>query len=137
MHDLCRDADGNAVKLSDFVGKPVVINFWATWCGYCTDELPLFDNLYKRYGRDVQFMMVNLTDGQRETVSKASQFVENNDYDFPVYFDTENNVGISYNVSAIPVTVFVDENGVVIRTIYGRISEELLTNSVIKMAGDD
>lgn len=131
------NAEGNAVSLSDFAGKPVVINFWATWCGPCKNELPWFDKLHTRYGDDVVFMMVNLTDGYRDTVDGVKKFVADNDYGFPVYFDTENSAGISYNVSSIPVTVFVDTDGTIIRTVTGMINETLLTNTVIKMAGDD
>lgn len=130
------DIDGNAVKLSDFIGKPVVINFWATWCGPCKTELPWFDQLHTRFGRDVEFLMVNLTDGQRDTKESVSGFVADNGYGFPVYYDTDSSAGISYNVSAIPVTVFIDANGEVTRTVTGVISEKLLTNMVIKMAGD-
>lgn len=62
------DADGNIVRLSDMFGKPVVINFWATWCPPCKRELPDFDRLCREYGDRVVFMMVNLTDGRRDTV---------------------------------------------------------------------
>lgn len=62
------DADGNTVRLSDMFGKPVVINFWATWCPPCKRELPDFDRLCREYGDRVVFMMVNLTDGRRDTV---------------------------------------------------------------------
>ena len=56
------DADGSEVSLSDFLGKPIVINFWATWCSPCKSELPTFDAAYATYGEDVQFIMLNLTD---------------------------------------------------------------------------
>lgn len=62
------DADGNIVRLSDMFGKPVVINFWATWCPPCKRELPDFYRLCREYGDRVVFMMVNLTDGRRDTV---------------------------------------------------------------------
>lgn len=65
---IMTDADGNEVSLSDFIGKPIVLNFWATWCSPCKSELPTFDAAYATYGEDVQFIMLNLTDGYRETV---------------------------------------------------------------------
>ncbi|MBP3544577.1 MAG: TlpA family protein disulfide reductase, partial [Lachnospiraceae bacterium] len=61
------DAEGNEVKLSDMRGKPVVVNFWASWCGPCKMEMPEFEEVYKELGDEVHFMMVNLTDGWQET----------------------------------------------------------------------
>ena len=61
------DGDGNEVKLADCLGKPVIINFWATWCPPCRSELPAFETLYGKYGNDVVFMMIDLSDGYRET----------------------------------------------------------------------
>lgn len=81
------DADGNTVRLSDMFGKPVVINFWATWCPPCKRELPDFDRLCREYGDRVVFMMVNLTDGRRDTVDGTKKFVSEKGYTFPVYFE--------------------------------------------------
>ena len=61
------DADGNEVSLSDFLGKPVVLNFWASWCGPCKSEMPEFDEAYLQQGEEIQFLMVNMTDGAQET----------------------------------------------------------------------
>lgn len=60
------DGEGNEVRLSDYQGKPVVLNFWATWCGYCKEEMPDFQTAFEKYP-DVQFLMVNATDGVQET----------------------------------------------------------------------
>ena len=69
------DSEMNAVKLSDKFGKPIVVNFWASWCGPCKSELPAFDAMYKKYGDEVVFMMINLTDGYNETVNGVKEFV--------------------------------------------------------------
>ena len=120
------DGNGNTVRLSDKFGKPVVINFWATWCPPCKQELPDFDKLCKEYGDRVVFMMVNLTDGYRDTVDGTKRFVSGKGYTFPVYFDTKDNAASAYNVSSIPQTTFIDANGNIYTTRIGAMNEATL-----------
>lgn len=104
------DYEGNPVKLSDYKGKPVVLNFWATWCYYCKEEMPDFNTAYEKYP-DVQFLMVNATDGVQETVDSAKKYVEDEGYDFPVFFDTEGEAVNAYYVSGFPSTYFINSEG--------------------------
>ena len=120
------DKDGNTVRLSDKFGKPVVINFWATWCPPCKQELPDFDKLCKEYGDRIVFMMVNLTDGYRDTVDGTKRFVSGKGYTFPVYFDTKDNAASAYNVSSIPQTTFIDAKGNIYTTRIGAMNEATL-----------
>jgi len=119
------DADGSTVKLSDMRGSPVVVNFWATWCGYCVREFPAFESLCSQYP-DIKFMMVDLTDGSRETVDIASDFILQNGYTFPVYFDTALSASSAYNVQGIPHTVFIDSEGYLFDSHVGAMDEEML-----------
>lgn len=105
------DDAGNSVSLSDFAGKPVVLNFWASWCTPCKNEMPHFDEMFKKYGDSVQFMVVNLTDGGRETVEKARAYVEEQGYSFPLFYDTNIDAARKYNTTSIPVTYFIDADG--------------------------
>lgn len=105
------DMDGNEVKLSDFQGKPVIVNFWASWCGPCKSEMPDFEEMYQQYGEEIHFVMVNMTDGSRETVEVASEFIAEQGYTFPVYFDTQYSAAITYGVTSIPATYFIDAQG--------------------------
>lgn len=130
------DADGNIVSLSDFIGKPIVINFWATWCSPCKTELPTFDASYAVYGEDVQFIMLGLTDGYRDTVDSVKQFVSNGGYSFPVYFDTALDGANTYGAYSIPMTVFIDADGVVTYTKIGIINESLLTSKIEALIGE-
>lgn len=116
------DKDGNTVKLSDFRGKPVVVNFWATWCPPCKAELPDFDEAAATYGDQVTFLMVNLTDGIRDTVSGVKTFVTDNGYTFPVYFDTTYSAANAYRVSSIPTTYFINAAGEIVGSKVGMIS---------------
>lgn len=118
------DWDSNEVQLKDFKGKPVILNFWASWCPPCVGELPYFEEAYKEYGDKVQFMIVNLTDGNRETVELAKKYITDNKYTFPVYFDTKADVAFSFSVSSIPATYLVDENGNIVGHAIGAIEKK-------------
>jgi len=102
------DRDGNPVRLSDFLGKPVVLNFWASWCGPCKMEMPDFEEIYKEYKEDIHFVMINLTDGDRETMDTATKFLDNSGYTFPVYYDKDYDASYTYQVYGIPVTYFIN-----------------------------
>ena len=125
-----QDENGNTVWLSDYFGKPIVLNFWATWCGPCKTELPYFDELAKEYGGKVRFLMVDLTDGSRETLSDVEAFLAETGYTFPVYFDTSLNGALTYDASTIPVTFFIDSHGYLRATQRGSISQETLKKGI-------
>ena len=105
------DKDGNPVKLSDFRGKPTIVNFWASWCGPCKSEMPDFEAVFAEYGDRINFLMVNLTDGMQETMESAKAFLEQTEYSFPVYYDTAQNAAMTYSVYSIPTTYFFDAEG--------------------------
>lgn len=123
------NTDGYKVNLSDFKGKPVIVNFWATWCGPCKSELPAFENVYKKYGDKIQFMMVNMTDGQRETIQVVNDFVSENGYTFPLYYDLDMSAAVEYNVVSIPTTLFIDADGNIVKERKGTVSEGYITEN--------
>lgn len=120
------DMEGNSVNLSDYFGKPIIINFWATWCYPCKSELPAFDAAIQEYGQEITFLMVNLTDGFRDTVSGVTDFVSENNYSFPVYFDTEGSAANAYRVSSIPLTLMIDQEGCLYKSHKGAMTEKTL-----------
>ena len=124
---------GQSVQLSDYQGKPVVVNFWATWCGPCQSEMPGFENAYDEYKKDVQFMMVNLTTWEKtNSVSYVKDFLLDKGYDFPVFFDTKGEAADKYNVQSIPLTLFIDENGKLLYKHSGAMSETQLNHYIEK-----
>ncbi|MBO5275089.1 MAG: TlpA family protein disulfide reductase [Clostridia bacterium] len=120
------DMDGNAVKLSDYIGKPTIVNFWATWCNPCLREMPYFDKFYGEYSDRVNFLMVNLTDGQRDTVETVKAYIEEHDYSFPVFCDTNLSASSIYSVYSVPMTFFINSDGSLAGYQLGSMSEETL-----------
>lgn len=123
------DKDGNPVRLSDYKGKPVVLNFWATWCYYCKKEMPDFNEAYKLYP-DVQFLMVNATDGVQETMETAKKYIEKENFDFDVFYDTELQALNAYYVNAFPQTFFIDAKGNLISQGNGRLDMDSLKRGI-------
>ena len=124
------DLDGKEVHLSDFFGKPIVLNFWASWCGPCQMEMPDFNEKYLEIGEKVQFLMVNMTDGSRETVESASAFIAEQGYSFPVYYDTDLDAATVYSVYSLPTTYFIDVEGYTVARATGAISGETLQRGI-------
>ncbi len=122
-------ADGSTVKLSDLLGKPTVVNFWASWCGPCRGELPDFQTVWAEMGDDVNFVMVNLTGGS-DTQAAAEKLIAAQGYTFPVYFDVDNDAATAYSIFSIPVTVFIDAEGNLISSRIGMMDEQALRDRI-------
>lgn len=124
------DKDGNAVHLSDFVGKPVIINFWASWCPPCKAEMPDFEAAYQKYGEEIHFLIVNMTDGSRETVTTAKAFIADKGYTFPVYFDVNYEAAYAYGVYSLPATYFLDKDGYLVAYGEGALNADILEQGI-------
>ena len=107
---------GGDVSLSGLKGQVVLVNFWATWCGPCRQEMPLLDQIYQRYkGLGFTLLAVNV----EEDSAGADQWLRQTPVTFPVLFDTKNQVSKLYDVTAMPSTVIVDRKGQVRFVHYG------------------
>lgn len=126
------DREGNAVTLSDLVGKPIVINFWATWCGPCKSELPAFQQAYEQYGDNIQFMMVDMVSGRTETKAGAIEYVDGQGYTFPLYFDEDETAVMAYEISAVPATFVIDAEGNLIESHVGAMDFQQLSELLEK-----
>jgi len=99
--------DGTSITLSELQGKPVIINFWATWCGPCVKEMPAFERLKDDFGDKIGIIAVNCGDD----AGTVKDFVEENGYTFPVVLDEEYSISMLYPTNSIPYTVVVDAEG--------------------------
>jgi len=119
--------DGTKTKLSDWQGQPVVLNFWATWCAPCREEMPEFVAAYDRY-QDDGLVIVGVN--AQETASQAAEFMGSFSMDFPVALDTRGDVQQLFNVRGLPTTVFIDREGRIVERwaglLRGPALEELL-----------
>ncbi len=107
----CYDAEGNPVTLREMRGKPVVVNFFASWCSPCRMEMPYFEQCYLQYGEQVTFMMVNLCAFGNDTKENGQKMVEAGGWTFPVYFDTDGEAATNYAIRSMPTTIFVSADG--------------------------
>lgn len=102
------DQDGKPVALSALKGEVVLINFWASWCAPCRQEMPLLDTLYKRY-KKLGFTLLGVN--VEEDSDKARDLIKVNSVSFPILFDRKNEVSKLYNLVAMPSTVMIDREG--------------------------
>lgn len=124
---------GETVKLSNLKGKKVFINFWATWCPPCVEEMPTIQQFYENYAKEhnVEILSVNATDLETNK-EKVKQFADKHGITFPILLDEDGNASIAYEVLTIPTSIIVNEEGVVVEQIIGPVTEELLLEKLGK-----
>lgn len=131
------DMEGNEVALSHYRGRPVVINFWTTSCYYCRLELPhiqgLYDGINADYGNDeggVKILTINITVSER-SLAAVEEFVQTNEYTFPILLDEVGDVARLYNIRGIPANFFIDRDGIIRHVQPGFMSKEDLQEKIM------
>jgi peroxiredoxin len=110
---------GESVKLSDYKGKKVMLNFWATWCPPCKAEMPEMQKFYEANKEKVEILAVNM-----DPDNDVAGFVKNGGFTFPILLDEENDVNRDYGIVSIPTTFFIDEQGIISHKITGQMKLE-------------
>jgi peroxiredoxin len=121
---------GGEVQLSDLRGRVVILNFWATWCAPCRQEMPEFVRIYSaKQGQGLEIVAVDL----QEAESQVQSFVDEFGMRFPILFDRSGEVARTYRVNQLPVTLIIDRDGVVRAAKYGPVTPEFLQSELDKV----
>lgn len=138
------DQNGETHKLSDYKGKTVFLNFWATWCPPCRQEMPDIQALYETYGENKEDLIVlgvanpktnDHPNNQDETQEKVAGFLSENGYTYPVAMDTTGDVFSAYGISSFPTTFMIDKEGNVYGYVSGAITADIM-GSIVKQTMD-
>jgi len=109
---------GGSAALSSYKGKVVILNFWATWCPPCREEMPSMETLYQRYKNNgFEMLAVNI----RENTDTVRQFIQRNNYNFPIMLDLDGRVNANYGVISIPTTFIINKEGRMVGRVIGSI----------------
>ena len=125
-----KDLNGKDVSLSDFKGKKVFLNFWASWCRPCKDEMPDIEKLYGST-KDTDLVILAVNIGEDKATAKS--FMENNKLNFTVLLDSNQSVAAQYSISAIPTSFFIDKKGNIVSTVRGGMTLEQMKYNISKL----
>jgi thiol-disulfide isomerase/thioredoxin len=123
-----KDMAGEPVSLSDFRGQVVLVNFWATWCSPCKEEMPVLDAYYRQYQPQGFLLLgINVSDRPEE----ATAFVKQQGYSYPILFDPPGNVLIDLGIQGLPASLLVDREGGLVTRWLGPLTAEMLDLEVM------
>jgi cytochrome c biogenesis protein CcmG/thiol:disulfide interchange protein DsbE len=128
------DLDGDPVRLTDFRGRPLIINFWASWCGPCVEEFPLLRDALDRY-RDSDLAIVGIVYQDRSEAARA--FMERTDAPWPATMDPGDRVAASYGILAPPETYFVGRDGTIVARQIGQFSASSLQEKIAAIIAEE
>ncbi len=126
---LARLDTGENVALSDLRGKPIILNFWATWCGPCRAEMPALQAAHERYGDDL--LIVGVDQGEESGV--VEKFVEEFAISFPILMDPTMAVSSDYRILGLPTTFFIDSQGIIRQVHAGQINSAMLAEGIVEI----
>ena len=128
-----RDTNGNETTLSELRGRPVIVNFWATWCPPCRAEMPAMQRAYMDYA-DEKVIILAVNSINQDSLPAVKQFVDEFDITFPVLLDTQGIAANTYQISSLPTTFFIGKDGIISEVVIGGpMAEALLKSRIDRM----
>lgn len=128
--------EGKTIKLSDYRGTPVFLNFWASWCGPCKAEMPFMEKVYaeKIDGsfESFEILAVNVTTSEK-SIANVEKFVADYELTFPIPLDEKGSVSHQYNIIGYPTSFFIDSDGVIRSIAHGPLTEEDMENRIKRL----
>ena len=124
------DLNGDMISLSDYQGENVYLNFWASWCEPCNEEMPAIEKIYQEY-KDKGLVVLTINTGEDKTT--VAEYMQTHGYTFPVLLDLELNVSRQYKTSSIPVSVFINKDGQIVTKEVGIMTEEQMRKAIEKL----
>ncbi|WP_066047930.1 TlpA disulfide reductase family protein [Robertmurraya korlensis] len=127
------DLNGNIANLSDYRGKKVLLNFWASWCPPCKAEMPHMEELYKEHvDEGIVILALNMTNTEN-SLEDVRNFVEDQKLTFPILLDEEGEVSAKYEILAYPTSYFIDSTGVIRNKVTGALDKENLYKELMRL----
>lgn len=124
--------DGDTIRIEDFRGRPVILNFWATWCPPCRAEMPVFQSIFDAYHNRIAILAINAAD--QDTIKSVQTLQAQLGLTFPILLDSSGSVQNKYDISSLPTTFFIDSDGIITHIeIGGPLSEVGVRNRLEKM----
>jgi peroxiredoxin len=125
--------NGERITLSDFRGQPVLINFWASWCGPCRLEMPAIERIYREY-KDKGFVVLTVNTTYQDNLADVEAFIEEHNLTFPILLDQDGSTTKPYQLTALPSSYFIDSEGIIQEVVIGGpMAEALLRTRVEKL----
>ena len=126
-----QNLEGENITLSGFRGKPVLLNFWATWCGPCRSEMPFLQQIYEKWSNEG---LILLEIDFKESVTQVQKYMNDNKLSLPCLLDTSGGASSKYRITAIPTTYFIDKDGIIRQIVRGSFpSREMIENQLSKI----
>lgn len=122
-----KDLAGKEHSLTDYRGKGVIINFWATYCPPCEEEMPYLEKAYRQYNNEgIEILAINASEPTR----MVKQFMKRHELSFPILLDLNGNVIEQYQVITLPLTFFIDSKGKIVEKFIGELTEEKIEEGI-------